>query len=397
MYRDIDLKDSGTSCRYPDLNVIGAADRDGPRARGLALFGEGSRGSRGMVALVVGALLVVSWLVVYAAGGAKIAPHLFYLPIIVAAARLGPAGTLATAALSGLLAGPLLPLDVQSGEAQSLSDWLIRAAYFGGIGLFTAYLFRRLRRTESDLSLARSRELLQQQSRAELAQRLDEERRELLARVVAAQEEERRRIAGDIHDDSIQVMSALRMRLGALRSRLTDPEALRQLGRLEATAQEAIARLRRLMSDLNPWDLDDRGLLEAIRHALPEVLGRHGVYYELNGELEEEPPPEVGAAAFRIVREALHNIRKHADAGRAAIVVEGSHETLSIRVTDDGAGFAPAEAQAGHLGLVSMRERAEAVGGRCTITSAPRRGTTVHVVLPLGEAAAAPRDLNDTA
>ncbi|HEX9824146.1 MAG TPA: sensor histidine kinase [Actinomycetota bacterium] len=377
--------------------MIGAADRDGPRARGLTLFGEGSRRSRGKSALVVGALLAVSWLVVYAAGGAKIAPHLFYLPIIVAAGRLGPAGTLATAVLAGLLAGPLLPLDVQNGEAQPLSDWLIRATYFIGIGLFTEYLFRRLRKTESDLSLARSKELLQQQARTELARRLDEERRELLARVVGAQEEERRRIAGDIHDDSIQVMSALRMRLGALRSRVTDPEAIRQLERLETTSQEAIARLRRLMSDLNPWDLDDRGLLETIRRALPEVLGRHGVYYELDGELEEEPPPEVGTAAYRIVREALQNIRKHADAGRAAIVVEQSQDALSIRVTDDGVGFAPAEAQAGHLGLVSMRERAEAVGGRCTITSAPRRGTTVHVVLPLGEAAAVARDLNDTA
>lgn len=266
------------------------------------------------------------------------------------------------------------------------------------LALSTEYLFRRLRRTESDLSETRRGEKRQQEARGELMRQLDEERRTLLARVVGAQEEERRRIAGDLHDDSIQVMSALRMRLGALRTQVTEPEMLRQLERLETTAQDAIARLRRLMSDLYPWDLDGRGLVETLQQALPEVLGRHGIAFELRGGLPVEPPPEIGAAAYRIVREALHNIRKHAGAGRATVVVEGSQGRISIRITDDGIGFDPIENQVGHLGLVSMRERAEAVGGHCTITSAPRRGTTVHVELPLGsDAVEHRRDLNNTA
>lgn len=267
-------------------------------------------------------------------------------------------------------------------------DWLTLAGLFVGIGGLALWLLLSLRGMKRDAPASAhdrrsaDEELEQQFS---LLRRHDAERRELLTRLVGVQDEERRRIAVDLHDDSIQVMSALRLRLGMIRGKVDDAEVREQLEHLEQLAHDAIVRLRRLMFDLYPTDLDQQGLGPTLRRALQDNPIPDEVEYELTDELTAEPPEEVRMAAYRIAREALANVRKHANARRVSILARTDGGELLLRIADDGVGFVPDRADAGppgHLGLLSMRERAELVGGRCTITSAPGAGTTVELRVP---------------
>ena len=215
---------------------------------------------------------------------------------------------------------------------------------------------------------------------------VDEQRRRLLADLVTAQEEERRRVAGEIHDDSVQTMVAVSMRLEMFGAR--HPELLEEdrFGALAESVQDAIARLRRLMLDLRPPLLDTEGLVAALRNVTQRgerVEGEPECHLE--AELTQEPPHEVRILLFRIAQEALANIRKHARASRVDILVKEQDQGVLMRITDDGLGFdasGGAGSPAGHLGLTSMRERAEVAGGRVTVASTPGRGTTVEAWVP---------------
>jgi PAS domain S-box-containing protein len=217
----------------------------------------------------------------------------------------------------------------------------------------------------------------------ELQDNLDRRRR-LEALLVHAQESERKRIAWDLHDDSIQVMSAVALRLKAFRRRLTGDAGLAdQLDELEEVVGQAIGRLRGLLFELRPLVLDREGLTAALRQYL-EVLERDGISTALETRMSAEPPPETRALLYRLAQEALMNVRKHARAGRVEVHIEERGDGVALRVSDDGAGFS-LERQAirpGHLGLVAMRERAEVFGGWCRIQSTPGQGTTVDVWVP---------------
>ncbi|HZR93056.1 MAG TPA: PAS domain S-box protein [Gaiellaceae bacterium] len=234
--------------------------------------------------------------------------------------------------------------------------------------------------------------------RAEAALRVvDEQRRALLARLVQAQEEERMRIATDIHDDSVQVMTALVIRLGSLCQSLHDPELRDALEGIEQTARATIARLRALMFDLRPAVLDHGGLAPALRMYLGHAVGDREIEYDVRGESADEPGTMARTILFRIAQEAIANVIKHAGATRIGVELAACEGGTRVRVTDDGCGFDPAEASdsPGHLGLASMRERAEQSGGWWRVESAPGLGTTVEFYVPeqsslVGAAFAAP-------
>jgi PAS domain S-box-containing protein len=220
-----------------------------------------------------------------------------------------------------------------------------------------------------------------------------DQRRELSRRLEDAQEEERRRIASDIHDDSIQVMSAVDMRLQLLARPGAPAAGEEELRELQRTVQEAIERLRHLLFELRPVALDRDGLLAALRqyveHGAPEV----GWTWEVVDELDVEPPPDLRAIVYRIAQEAIGNARKHADAAHLEVRVAGGLSGVSVTVRDDGGGFdvaAVAEPRPGHLGLSTMVERAKLAGGHCRIDSAPGAGTTVEIWLPIDAEVARP-------
>src|SRR5829696_681343 len=213
----------------------------------------------------------------------------------------------------------------------------------------------------------------------------DEQRRSLLERVVTSQEQERRQVAGDIHDDAIQAMVAVTLQLQALGSRLRDPRSSQLLERLAATATESVGRLRQLVFELRPPLLDEVGLAAAIDQYARRAGELAGFVVQVSDESAGELPDELRVVAYRIVQEALANVRAHAHASRVAVRLEEVDGGVLARVSDDGAGFLPGLVErrpAGHLGLISMREQATMAGGWCRIASAPGMGTTVELWLP---------------
>lgn len=222
----------------------------------------------------------------------------------------------------------------------------------------------------------------------EKLRREDLERRMLVGRLVAAAEEERQRIAGDIHDDSIQAMAAASIRLQLLRRRLTGDE-LEMLDNLGQTVDNAIERLRHLLFELRPPALDREGIGAALRLYIQQSGG--DVEYRLDERISGEPSPETRVILYRLAQEALTNVRKHARASSASVVLDERDGGYRLRVTDDGVGFNVEDAGPvpGHLGLAAMRERAELAGGWLRIESAVDAGTTVEFWLPPQEPAEA--------
>lgn len=489
---------------------------DDPRAsRDLGrLLGWLLGGMNWLQAVLVLALLALSWAVSHAVGGAgKVAPHVFYVPILVAAARLGWIGAAVTSVAAGLLAGPLLPQDVAAGIAQRVSDWTSRLGFFVGIGLTVSAIFAGTRRIEGRLRESRrtlstllanlpgmayrgravpertmefvsggARELTgrppadllgdgatmygdlihpddrdevwgsirialaagrpfqiayrlrhadgeerwileqgrgvassnghpeviegfasdvtrekqaeeQREQGVRALTSLLEERRRLQALLVSAQEDERRRIAGELHDDSLQMMTALGLRFGILARDLKGQVEVERIRDLETGIAESMRRLRGLMFELYPPELDRDGLVEALRLTLERLQADLDIDYVLLDELDEEPASDIRAMVFRIAQEALANVRKHSRARRVRVTAGSAEGGIRVRIEDDGVGF-PAgtvsEGVPGHLGLPTMRERAQLFGGRCSIESAPDRGTTVEVWLPVGASLSRP-------
>lgn len=213
--------------------------------------------------------------------------------------------------------------------------------------------------------------------------KVDGERRRLLSGLVQAQEEERRRIAGDIHDDSVQKMTAVGMRLDTLRRRLTDEQHVEALDRLADTVRDSITSLRRLLFELRSPVLDCEGLAAALREQLDRMPQE--IQARLDNRLVGEPSVEARAILYRIAQEALANVRKHAKAGTVDVLLDQRDGGFLVRVRDDGAGFSPQDvdgSRPGHLGLSTMRERAEVAGGWCRVQSAPGEGTTVESWVP---------------
>ena len=218
----------------------------------------------------------------------------------------------------------------------------------------------------------------------ELLRRTIEQRRELAQKIETAQEEERRRIAADIHDDPIQVMSAVDLRLAMLAEQ---PETITTaaLGELQSTVRGSIERLRSLVFELRPAALDSEGLVVAIDQYLARSAKETGWTHEVVDELTHEPEPELRAALYRIVQEAVANAHKHADARHVSVCLTTAGDGVTVVVADDGSGFdteGVGTPVPGHLGLATMIERAELVGGWCRVSSAADAGTTVECWLP---------------
>ena len=217
--------------------------------------------------------------------------------------------------------------------------------------------------------------------RAELqAKRLAEQRRRVLAELIRAQETERRRIAADIHGDTLQVLAAARLRLEQLGDTLHGTEQQAALGECDSALAAAQRRLRNMLFELWPPSLEQTGLRAAVDELLTRLELESNLTARLESNLAQEPPVALRSIVFRVVAEALSNVRRHASATSAKVVLDEDDAELTVRVIDDGIGFDPAATPGpGHIGLLEMRERVETVGGRISITSAPGRGACVEL------------------
>lgn len=218
----------------------------------------------------------------------------------------------------------------------------------------------------------------------EALKEVDQNRQALLRRLVHAQEEERRAIARDIHDDTIQSMFAVGLSLSTLRKFLHDAAQIGRVDALEHSVRESTDRLRHLLFELRPAALDEGGLPAALREYLDVMKREHAIDVELQTSLERSPASETQVIAYRIAQEALGNVRKHARARRVECAVSAVDDGILTRIADDGVGFEDDRSRpiAGHLGLVSMRERAEMAGGWFRITSSKGNGCLVEYWIP---------------
>jgi PAS domain S-box-containing protein len=255
---------------------------------------------------------------------------------------------------------------------------------------FSAEVMGLLSRFAQLASLALHHARLYESVQEELTQRLaaEAQRRKLVASLVHAQEEERRRIATEIHDDPVQAMTAVEMRVEAAKRRLTSAEDRQILDELGTAVVSAIARLRGLLFELRPPALDKEGLTSALRAVVERMRGETGTRFIFEDRMTQEPPTETRTVLYRIAQEALANVRKHAQASEVQVSLARREGGVLLRISDDGAGFDIASVEAGlpgHLGIVSMQERAEMAGGWCRVTAIPEQGTTVEVWLPVQE------------
>jgi PAS domain S-box-containing protein len=214
-----------------------------------------------------------------------------------------------------------------------------------------------------------------------------EARVELLRRVGVAEDEERRRLAEGLHDGPIQELAALALRLGTLRVGLDDDtDRARRVQDIEAGIREAVGELRALMFDLQPPALGTRGLAASLRSCATMIFGDDSERVVVDDGLAAEPPAPTSAVAYRIAREALMNAHRHAHASVVLVRLHTANGSLTLTVDDDGVGIPDSslhESAPGHLGVRTMRERAEAAGGRCDITRRDDGGTRVLVEVPL--------------
>ncbi len=209
----------------------------------------------------------------------------------------------------------------------------------------------------------------------------------LSARMVEQHEEERRRLSRELHDETAQVFSAVKMELGVLREGVSPAHA----GRLDQAIElidTGIRSIRSVTNDLRPSLLDDLGLLPALRSLVADFGARSAIRVALAAPAVLPPlSKEAELALFRALQEALSNVRRHADAQTVDIAISVGRGGVRLRVRDDGRG--PPEAslerleREGHMGLAGMRERISALGGSVRFEGARGAGASLEVLVPV--------------
>jgi PAS domain S-box-containing protein len=215
----------------------------------------------------------------------------------------------------------------------------------------------------------------------------------LTSQLSLTEQRERRKLARELHDYLAQMLVVGQMKTGMLKKQIPPKPAstglLQDLGKV---FQEALAYTRTLIAELSPPSLEDSGLPIALKW-LAERFEKDGLQVDVQVNCVSIPlPEEQSVVVFQAVRELLFNVMKHADVGQATVTVTPDQDnSLRIAVTDHGKGLSPdalqRSAQPGHLGLISVRERFRAMGGRVDVESRPGQGTTVTLVLPLARSA----------
>ena len=228
--------------------------------------------------------------------------------------------------------------------------------------------------------------------RAARLERLERRHRQLLERMVLAQEEERSRVAADLHDDTVQVLSACVIALDRVRRSIEGGHVERAAATLDEVSElisGAVDRTRRMTFELRPAVLWHNGLEPALRQLLSTVEAEWGmaVTFDATG-LEERLDVTLETIAFRSIAELIANARQHSRAENLRITLETGDGHLHAVVSDDGRGFdleqAIVRARAtNHLGLEALMERIDAAGGSIEIDTAPGKGTTVRLSLPV--------------
>lgn len=237
--------------------------------------------------------------------------------------------------------------------------------------------------------LEAQRELRQQQMRKQRdefereVERRTQQLTELAQHLQTAREDERSRLARELHDELGALLTAAKLDAARIKSRLgSSPEALERLAHLSETLNSGIALKRRIIEDLRPSTLVNFGLVPALEILVRDFTERSQIQVESQLEpVSMRPADEL--TAYRLVQEAFTNIVKHARASRVQVSVGAGDGGARVSVKDNGIGFAPDTTRTSAHGLLGMRYRVEASGGRLVIMSKPGHGTRITARLPL--------------
>lgn len=217
-----------------------------------------------------------------------------------------------------------------------------------------------------------------------LRSRTDELER-LSASTIRAHEEERRRLSLELHDETAQVFSAVKLQLGMLREKVRSSETDR-VDRITTLVDAGMRSIRNVTEELRPSLLDDLGLVPALRALVSDFGSRSGL--SVSCLTPEQMPPldgDADLALFRAVQEGLANVARHADARSVTVELRRDEDAIRLELTDDGNGPAAGnfEGNGTHMGLAGMRERFAALGGEARLESVPGGGARLAITLPL--------------
>ncbi len=277
----------------------------------------------------------------------------FYLTTLATSIRFGMRETLATVVLTTGFSALLF--FVAPGSTATAGDLYLRIFFLFFVALEGGLLARAAR----------------DQSRR---------RHEVLRRLIRVEEDERRRLAGEIHDRLGRRFFSFYQALDRRRADV-DATTAGLLATLSDEARGCADEIRNLSNALRPVVLDDFGFVEALRE---HVAAIRDFDVQLHIDAPSPARPEVGIVLFRVLEEAIANVRRHAGARHVAIDLTTRNGSLELRVRDDGRGFDPERLPRGHFGLLYMRERVEGCGGRLQVESRAGSGTEIRVTVPAG-------------
>ncbi len=209
-------------------------------------------------------------------------------------------------------------------------------------------------------------------------ERLEEDLQKMTARVIEVQEEEWRRISRNLHDGIGQNLYSHLITINLLQSQTCHP----LIDQIEGEAVQLIEEIREISWELRPAVLDDLGLVPAIRSYMGRFSDFHKIKVEFDCNLQKRIPINIELTIYRIIQESLTNIRKYAQTEQAHVSIQERNQWVMVKIEDFGIGFDYRKAVRG-VGLFSMEERARAVGGTLSIHSAPGKGTSISLEVPL--------------
>ena len=266
----------------------------------------------------------------------------------------------------------------------------------GGLLLAETGQARRFREDEDLLLQGLASQAASAIANARLFEQMRENRQQLQSlsrRLVEVQEEESRAISRELHDETGQGMTALKLGLGLLKREWScSEEASARIDQMRELVDQVQEGLHRMAMNLRPPSLDRYGLVPALESYAAAYAAQSSLAVEVvaTGLDETRLPGEVETALYRIVQESLTNVARHARAQRAGVILQRRGDVVSLIVEDDGRGFDAMEAwQTGRLGLLGMRERAAMLGGTLDIETEPGHGTTLYVEVPIARETAA--------
>ncbi len=278
-------------------------------------------------------------------------------------------------------------MEIESSQAEitrslQLSRLAIAAIALAGLLAFYMYLRQTSALTRAGLreqeSLKRERDMLELQVRERTASLA-----ELATHLQLAREDERGHLARELHDELGALLTAAKLDVARLKSRLggESPDLLQRLQHLTETLNSVIALKRRIIEDLRPSSLTHLGLVSSLEILAREFSERSGI--EIVTDLEPvELDDSRQLTVYRLVQESLTNVGKYAQATRVDIFLHSFDGHVSLEIKDDGQGFDVSQSRPSTHGLAGMRHRVEAAGGRLSVSSAPGKGARISAMLP---------------